>query len=89
MKLALVAASLALIATPAFAGDHGSHPPMGPPLSVICATKPINVQFLCNHPSYVLLIAAGGLSKTFSSPCHGGFVRAMPSDPGVPYGTCS
>lgn len=50
----LTVASLALFAfgeTVAYAGDHGSHPPMAPPLSVTCAG-----DFNCLHPGYVAVL---------------------------------
>lgn len=52
-----VACLIATIATHAFAGDHGSHPPMAPPLSVVCSMLPPTQQFDCRHPGYVARIA--------------------------------
>lgn len=54
-------------------GDHGSHPPMGPPLSVVCAPLSDDAQFICLHPSYVKIVASNtGLSDGVPSGplCH-------------------
>jgi hypothetical protein len=81
MKTILIAAAMAVSAlalpVPSMAGDHGSHPPMGPPLSVICAALPADAQFDCLHPGYVSMLSGNGLSHTFSSPCHDGLPNTL------------
>lgn len=57
MRSLIIIASIVLLAGPAIAGDHGSHPPMAPPLSATCALLPPAQQYACLHPGYTVQVA--------------------------------
>lgn len=79
--LLAVACLLAMPVAQAFAGDHGSHPPMAPSLSVTCSMLPPTQQFDCLHPGYVARIAdMRGLSLNIATSSGEAAIRAFRSD---------
>lgn len=71
LAAALAASSLMVPAGDAMA-DGAHHMPMGPPLSVVCAAKPVAQQFDCLRPGFVSSRASLATLVSWSTGSGGG-----------------